>query len=625
MRFAGLLWKLLVGVKDVLVLLFMLLFFALLYSAMSARPAPVGSGVLALDLDGVIVEQAEEVDPFASLSGLGSVTRQHSLRDIVAALRSARDDDRVKAVALDLDGFLGGGQSALTSIGQELDAFRKSGKKVVAFATGYADDHYQLAAHADEIWLPELGAVAVAGPGGNNLYYKGLFDKLGVTANIYRVGTYKSAVEPYTRSDMSPEAKENAQALGDALLETWKQDIGKARPQAIAGLGRYMADPAAVTQGFGGNLSRGALDLKLVDRIGDRQQFEARLAELGGDASRGGRVPYQRIRLASYINEVADEGSGPIGVVTIAGTIVDGKAGPGSAGGETIARAIDKGVANGNLKALVVRVDSPGGSAYASERIRQSLMAAKAKKLPIVVSMGNVAASGGYWVSTPADFIYAEPSTITGSIGVFGIIPSFEGTLAKLGVGADGIKTTPLSGEPDVLNGPSPAADAIIQAGVDQIYTKFLAITAASRKKSTAEIDRIAQGRVWDGGTARQIGLVDGFGDLDEAIAKAAELAKLDKDERGLTYLEARPEGFGRFLAAFGGGEEEESAPVDAFAMLSPSSDRLVAQVLADVGRILDGPSIQVRCLECPPSASVPAAAPEPGSLTERLLRWAFG
>ena len=217
--------------------------------------------------------------------------------------------------------------------------------------------------------------------------------------------------------------------------------------------------------------------------------------------------------------------------------IVDGKASAGTAGGDSIAQVIEKGLARKNLKALIVRVDSPGGSVLASERIRQAILEAKRRKLPVVVSMGSVAASGGYWVSTPADFIYAEPSTITGSIGVFGILPSFEGTRQKLGLGADGVKTTPLSGEPDLLNGPSPEAERLLQTSVESIYGRFLGIVAQSRRKTPQQINEIAQGRVWDGGTARQIGLVDGFGGMEEAIAKAAELAKLG-DERGVTYLE---------------------------------------------------------------------------------------
>ncbi len=604
MRFVRAVWKLLVGVKDVLVLIFMLMFFGLLYAALSSRPAPVGDGVLALALDGVVVEQPQDVDPFAALSPVGGGTmREHRLKSLVAVLRKAKDDSKVKAVALDLDRFVGGGQTALTTLGEAIDEVRKANKPVVAFATGYTDDGYQLAAHASEIWLPELGAVAVQGPGGNNLYYKSLFDKLGVTANTYRVGTFKSGIEPYTRNDMSPEARENAQSLGDALLETWKQDVGRSRPAAMAGLNAYLADPVAVTKAAGNNLSKAALNLKLIDRIGERRAFNARLAELGGkkeDLALG----YKRIRLSAYQRAIEQDTNGPIGVVTIAGEIVDGRAGPGKAGAETIANALEKALATKDLKALVVRVDSPGGSALASERIRQAILSAKEAKLPIVVSMGNVAASGGYWVSTPADFIYAEPSTITGSIGVYGVLPSFQGSLAKLGVGADGIKTTPLSGEPDLLNGPSEAASALVQAGVEQIYTKFLAITAASRKKSPAEIDRIAQGRVWDGGTARQIGLVDGFGGLDDAVAKAGDLAKLAKNDRGLTYIEEGQGPWAGLLAGMFGGDDDgsEAAPTDALATLGPAPEQLMLRVMADVDSILAGPTIQLRCLECGPS-----------------------
>ena len=285
-------------------------------------------------------------------------------------------------------------------------------------------------------------------------------------------------------------------------------------------------------------MPKAALDAKLVDQVADRRAFEARLAELGGEDedSKGG---YQKDQTGFLHRRRGRHrpATGPIGIVTIAGEIVDGKAPAGTAGGDSIAEAIEKGLRGDALKALVVRIDSPGGSVMASERIRQALLAAKEQKLPVVVSMGSVAASGGYWVATPADFIFAEPSTVTGSIGVFGILPSFQGTMAKLGLGADGIKTTPLSGEPDLFHGPSPEADQLIQTGVASTYGKFLGLVATSRRKSPADIDRIAQGRVWDGGTAHQLGLIDGFGGMDEAIAKAAQLAKLG-DERGVTYLE---------------------------------------------------------------------------------------
>ncbi|MDQ3078021.1 MAG: signal peptide peptidase SppA [Pseudomonadota bacterium] len=600
MRFVRAVWKLLVGIKDALVLLLLLLFFGALWAALSQGPQPIGEGVLLVDLDGTLVEQPSRPSASALVGG-GSVTQEHRLRDVVAALDAAQGDDRIKAVAIDLERFVGGGQSAVATLGDAVDRVRKSGKPVLAYATGYSDDGYQLAAHASEVWLNPLGAVLITGPGGNNLYFKGLLDKLGVTANVYRVGTYKAAVEPFTRSDMSPEARANAQALGGALLETWRDDVRGARPAAAASIDAYLRDPVGMIRASGGDMARAALAAKLVDRAGERRAFEARLAELGGEGDDA--IPYRQVKLSDYLKEVAPgDSSGPIGVVTIAGTIVDGKAGPGSAGGDSIAKLIDEGVATDRLKALVVRIDSPGGSVMASERIRQSILAAKQAGLPVVASMGNVAASGGYWVAAPADVIMAEPSTVTGSIGVFGILPSFEGSLTKLGLGADGIKTTPLSGEPDLLNGPSPAADALIQAGVESVYRRFLAIVAASRKKSPAEIDRIAQGRVWDGGTARQLGLIDQFGGLDEAIAKAANLAKIE--DRDVTWLDQPPSFEDRLLAMLAGDDEAEGAPRDVLAALAPSPGSMLARALDDLRVILAGPSIQVRCLECPPSPS---------------------
>ncbi len=596
MRFARAIWKLLVGIKDALVLIFMLLFFGALYAALSVKPAPIGEGILALDLDGAVVEQPSRADVSELVAG-GSPAKEYRLRDLMAALENAKTDDRVKAVALDLDGFTGGGQTALSDLAGAIRDVRASGKLVLAYATGYTDDSYQLASAASEIWLNPLGVVGLAGPGGSRLYYRGLLEKIGVTPHVYRVGTYKAAVEPFTRDDMSPEARQNAQALADALLESWRESVAKGRPKAQ--VDPYMRNMTAAVQAAGGDMAKAALNAGLVDKLADRQAFEKKLAELGGEDDRaiGG---YERIKLPAYVKETLEEqDDGPIGVVTVAGMIVDGKAAAGTAGGDSIAQVIEKGLARDNLKALVVRIDSPGGSVLASERIRQALLEAKRRNLPVVVSMGSVAASGGYWVATPADFIFAEPSTITGSIGVFGILPSFEGTRQKLGLGADGVKTTPLSGEPDILNGPSPEANQLLQTSVESIYGRFLGIVAQSRKKTPQQIDQVAQGRVWDGGTARQLGLVDGFGSMDEAIAKAAELAKLG-DERGVTYLE-RPLSFReQLLQMLSQQERDEGAtPTDGFAFLG-NGELQLAQAVAELRSVLSGPSIQVRCLECP-------------------------
>jgi protease-4 len=600
MKFVRAIWKLLVGIKDALVLLVMLLFFGMLYAALSARPAPVKDGVLALELHGTVVEQPAKAE-FADLAG-GSRIKQYSLRQLVAALDQAKDDSRVKAVALDLDGFLGGGQTAMDDLSDAIRKVRAAGKPVVAYGVGYTNDGYQLASAASEVWLNPLGAVAIAGPGGSNLYYKGLLDKLGVTANVYRAGTYKSAVEPYIRNDMSPEARANYQALGAAMLEDWRESIHKSRPKANVDL--FLNDMNGAIVRAGGDMAMAALDAGLVDKIGDRRAYDQRLAALGGE-SRSADSGYSRIKLASYVaDRVEEKPSGPIGVVTVAGDIIDGKASAGTAGGDSIAQAIEQGIRGKKVKALVVRIDSPGGSVLASERIRQALLEAKADGIPVVASMGSVAASGGYWVSSAADFIYAEPSTITGSIGVFGVLPSFQGTLQKLGLGADGIKTTPLSGEPDLLKGPSPEASQLIQAGVDSTYRRFLTIVAASRHKSPADIDKIAQGRVWDGGSARQLGLVDGFGGMTEAIAKAAQLAKLG-DERGVRYLEPVRGFREQLLEAFSSDSDEDSASDDAFAAFARAQQQQLAAAIGEVRRILTGPSIQARCLECPPTAPV--------------------
>jgi protease-4 len=608
MKFVRAIWKLLVGIKDALVLLLLLLFFGGLYGALSARPGPIKDGVLDLNLNGSVVEQPARRE-WADIAGSSSI-QQYRLRDLVAALDKAKDDSRVKAVALDLDGFTGGGATAIGDLADAVRRVRASGKPVVAYGIGYTDDSYALASAASEIWLNPLGGVLIAGPGGSNLYYKGLLDKLGVTANVYRVGTYKSAVEPFIRNDMSPEAKQNYTALDQARLETWRQEVRQARPKANIDL--FLTNMNGAVAAAGGDMAKAALQAGLIDRIGDRSAFEARLAQLGGGSGSHG-APFKQVKIGSYVAEVVDrKPTGPIGVVTIAGMIVDGKAGPGTAGGDTIAKQIEDGVRVKGVKALVVRVDSPGGSVLASERIRQALLDAKARKVPVVVSMGSVAASGGYWLSTPADFIYAEPSTITGSIGVFGVIPSFQGTLQKLGVGADGVKTTPLSGEPDLLKGPSPEANQLIQTGVESMYGRFLGIVAASRHKTPSQVDQIAQGRVWDGGTARQIGLVDGFGGIDDAIAKAAQLARLG-NERGVRYLEPERSFRDQLIEAIAEENSDSAVPVDAFSILARRPQQQLAAMLGEVRAILSGPSIQARCLECP---AVAPARLEPSDLT---------
>ncbi|BAI97131.1 protease 4 [Sphingobium sp. TA15] len=607
MAFVKGMWRILVAIKDGLVLLFLLMFFGALYAALSWSPKPaqsVGSGALLLKLDGTIVEQPSEIDPMALLTGGNDRAREYGLADIVAALDAARDDRKVKAVVLNLDGFMGGGQVALARVGKALDAVRAAKKPVFAYATIYSDDSYQLAAHASESWVNPLGGVAITGRGGSGLYYKGLIDKLGVNTHVYRVGTYKSFVEPFTRTEQSPEARQANQALADALWEDWRQEVAKARPRAR--LAAYVRDPAGLAEAAGGNLAKAAVSAGLVDRMGDEAAFGARVAEVAGDAPDDKAGDFAAIDLKNYMKAHKPANGGEIGVLTIAGDIVDGEAGPGTAAGDTIAALLRKALAEKDLKALVVRVDSPGGSVMASEKIRSAIMEAKSEGLPIVASMGNVAASGGYWVSTPADVIFAEPDTITGSIGVFGILPSFEGTLAKIGVTTDGVKTTPLSGQPDIAGGTTPEFDRIMQMGVEDIYGRFVGLVAQSRRKTPQQIDAIAQGRVWDGGTARQIGLVDRFGGLEEAVAEAAKLAKIDPAKARPYRIAREPDKFAEFVQSIMDREDEDDAGApeamvgrDLLGRQAIVQRNWALQAVADVRALVSGAGVRADCLEC--------------------------
>jgi protease-4 len=591
-------WKLLVGIKDALVLVAMLLFFGLLFAALNSRqsPAAIKDGALVLDFAGPIVEQPEETPPLAFATGQ-EIGQQYRLRDVIRAITKAKDDNRVKAIVLDLDRFGGAYPATLGEVADALAQVRQAGKPVLAYATGYTDGGYRLAAAASEIWMDPLGGTYFRGPGGTQLYYKGLIDKLGVTTHVYRVGKFKSAVEPYTRTDESPESREASLALYGNLFEQWKEAIAKHRPKAK--YADWLTVPDKLVRQANGDIGQANLATGLVDKLGDRLAFNQRVAKIAGTETGKPANWYKQIKLDAYINADPLPAKGEVGVVTVAGEIVDGKAGPGTAGGDTIAKYIYDGLAQKNLKALVVRVDSPGGSVTASEKIRVALMEAKRQGLPIVVSMGGLAASGGYWVSTPADVIFAEPGTITGSIGIFGIIPTFENTLAKIGVTTDGVKLTPLAGQPDVLGGIDAEANAMIQSTVEHGYSRFLAYVSQSRKMPVARVNEIAQGRVWTGGTARQIGLVDRFGTVNDAIAEAARRAKLDPAKAKPVYLEKKPSWAAQLARQIGSEEDDAAAPTDVLARIAWEQRQVLAKAVGDVRRLAMGGGIQARCLEC--------------------------
>jgi protease-4 len=617
-------WKILVGIKDFLVLVFFLLFFAGLFALLSHKPnkAAIHDGALVLALDGTIVEQPAQADPLARFTG-SRVLKQHRLRDVVRALDTARGDSRVKAVVLDLDRFTGGYPAAISEVAAAVGRVRASGKPVLAYATGYTDSGYALAANASEVWVNPMGGTLFMGPGGTQLYYKGLIDKLGVNAHVYKVGKFKSAVEPYIRADMSPEARAANDALYGTIFAQWREGIEKARPKAR--IADYLAKPDEVIAAARGDVAASNLAYGLVDKLGDRVAFGKRVAQVVGVPSGKPAGNFRAIKLGDWVAaNPAPTGGDPIGVITVAGEIVDGKAGPGTAAGDTVSSLLLKGLAEKKLKALVVRVDSPGGSAMASEQIRQAVLQAKAQGLPVVVSMGSLAASGGYWVSTVGDTIFAEPNTITGSIGIFGILPSFEKSLTKIGVTTDGVRTTALSGQPDVMGGINPVTDRILQAGIEQGYRRFVGLVSQARKLPPQRVDEIGQGRVWIGGVAHQLGLVDRFGGIQDAIAEAARRAKLDPGKVHAEYLEKQPDAWMALVSAFAGGDKDDDwadqpAGADLFTRVAAERRAMLGQALGDARRLALGGSVQARCLEC--MGMGPAAErPEDASLLELLL-----
>ncbi|WP_395331548.1 signal peptide peptidase SppA [Novosphingobium sp. BL-8H] len=607
MKFAHRVWKLLVGVKDALALVFLLLFFGLLYAVLTSRPAAtrIQDGALVLDLNGSIVEEKSRPDPFSLLAGSQAPAGQFQARDVERALKLAATDKRIKVVVLDMSRFLGGGMVHIEEIGQALDDVRKAGKPVLTFANAYADDGVQLASHASEVWIDPMGGAFVAGPGGNQVYFKALLDRFKVNAHVYRAGTYKSFVEPYIRNDMSPAAREAYQDIYGALWGSYKADVAKARPKSQ--LDRMTGDPLGWVKATRGDFAAGAKAAGLVDRIGDKSEFDARVTEIAGedDARDDNDLPYRHTDLAAWLKANPEKQEGAkIGVVTIAGEIVDGDAGPGTAGGDRIAQLLDDNIDEG-FKALVVRIDSPGGSAMAAERMRRAIDRYKAKKIPVVVSMGNLAASGGYWVSTPGQTVFAQPATITGSIGVFAVVTSFEKTLGEYGVNSDGVKTTPLSGQPDILGGFTPEVEGMLQASVENTYGKFVALAAQARKTTPEKMDVIAQGRVWPGSEAQKIGLVDKMGDLDAALAEAARVGGVGNGKWHAVYLQSDEDTFSKFLSSMTSQAPDDSARVQAGAydfasLVSRRRDEQASRVAGQLTAMLSSRGAQAYCLECP-------------------------
>ena len=609
MTFARKVWHLLVGIKDALVLVMALLFFLALYVVLTARgPVPqVRKGALFIRMDGSVVEEPSRISALSALTSGGDQPQALRERDVVRALRGAVADDKIRGVAMDLSGFTGGGLVHLEEIGAAMDAVKAAKKPVLVYGMMLDDAGMLLAAHGSEVWLNPLGGAWIPGPGGYQPYFGKLLEKLKINVHVFRVGTYKDYVEPYIRNDQSPASKEASQALLASIWGEWRANVAKARPQA--NIDAVLKDPLGLLKAAGNDSAQAALNAHLVDKLGSWADFGQRVADLEGEDHNDKRPgAFAHTSLATWIGANPEKTEGrAIGVITVAGDIVDGKAGPGTAGGERIAKLIDSAESR-KLAALVVRVDSPGGSVTGAEDIRAAIERQKKRGLPVVVSMANYAASGGYWVSTPATRIFAQPGTITGSIGIFAVVPSFEKALDAWGVNGDGVRTTPLSGQPDVMTGLTPEVEGLLQAGIDGGYARFLTLVATSRHKTPQEIDAVAQGRVWDGGTARQKGLVDAFGGLDDALAYAAGKVGLKDGEWHAEFLATRPSTLAQLLMGMRGGDDEDSnasddgdarAGADWAGLIARRQQMGLARVMGQAQTLMSGQGAQVRCVEC--------------------------
>jgi len=536
--------------RKFLHLVLLLLIFGVLVGALKGSiPHVADNSALVLAPRGEIVEQLTgDAIEQALARAQGARQSETLLWDLVDALRAAKTDDRIKAVVLDLEEMAGGGQPTLAEFTSAIQDFRSSGKKVIAHSAYYGQEQYYVAAHADEIYLDPLGFVAIDGYDRYRTYYKNLFDKLGVEVNLFRVGAYKSAAEVFVREDMSPEDKEESLAYLNALWSSYRETVAKARGLQPDDISAYVADSVPALLAAKGDGAQVALDAKLVTGLKSSLEVERRMVELvgvdsadrdlekveAGESDAG--ESFNSTSLEDYLRVVHAEkeargaGEPKIGVIVASGEILDGSQPPGTVGGDSLSRLIREARRDDDVKAILIRVDSPGGSVLASEEIYREVRAAQKGGKPVLVSMGDLAASGGYYLAASADEIWAHPATITGSIGIFGAIPTFQNTLAKIGIQVDGVGTTNLSGQLRLDRALGEDAKKLLQATIEHGYEEFLERVADGRKKSRDEVHAIAQGRVWIGTDAKNYGLVDHLGLFDEAVKAAARRAKLGDD-----------------------------------------------------------------------------------------------
>ena len=548
------------------------LFFGLLFLFLIIFVAAVGRGngvqpllertTLVIAPEGKLVQQYS-ADPAtrALAKAFGDKNAEEiQLRDLVRAIDAAKDDKNIERVLLRVDQLQPSGYASMREVAAALARLRASGKQIVSFGENLDQAQYLLAAQANEVYIDPMGSMLLEGLGRYRQYYRqGLQDKLGVDVHLFRVGEFKSAAEPYILDAASKESKEADLFWMNDIWQRYLADIAKARkltPEQLAsGIDTLPEGIAAA----GGDLAKFALQQKLVDGLKTQEEVETLLTERGV-ADEDSENGFRSVSLGGYLTQVdarnvriADERP-QVAVVVAAGEITDGEQPPGTVGGKSTSALLREARDDDDVKAVVLRVDSPGGGVYPSEEIRREVAALKSAGKPVVVSMGDLAASGGYWISMNADRIYADPSTITGSIGIFGLIPNVTRSLDKIGVHTDGVGTTRFAGAFDITRPMDPAVGRVVQSVIDKGYADFTGKVAAARKKPVEEIDAIARGRVWSGAQAKERGLVDELGGFEAAVADAAARAKLGKpDKYRVRYVEKMTSPFSQFMGGFAG------------------------------------------------------------------------
>ncbi len=540
------------GRRALLNLLLLALIVAGVWAAFKAGPPAIKPRTaLVLDLAGPVVEQRAGSLRAGLLKQLrGEDDGATRLRDVIAVLDAAAKDEHVPHALLMLDDFAGAGLPTLREIAAAIDRFKAAGKPVYAWGSSFDQRQYFLAAHATEVWLHPMGMVYVEGYGRYRNYYKDLLDRVGVTANVLRVGKFKNFAETWSANAPSKESLESEGALYGALWQSWTGSVEKARRLPAGSVAQAIESLPGSLQAAGGSPARWAQDRKWVDALKTRDEMRALLVERG--ARDADSKSFRQVSLDAYLERVEPAGRGDaVGVIVAQGEISDGRAPAGRIGGLSTAELVRKARDDDKIKAIVLRVNSPGGSAFGSELVRRELELTRAAGKPVVVSMGDVAASGGYWISLAADEVIADEATITGSIGVVALLPTAEGAMDKLGVRTGGVTTTWLAGAYDPRRAFDPRFGQLVQSIIDRAYLDFTTLAATARKTTPARIDEVGQGRVWSGRQALEQGLVDRTGGLGDALAAAAERAQLPSGHR-VQYIEARPGRLERVLQGMG-------------------------------------------------------------------------